>query len=154
MVDLLLITAPESIYTYQVNNGKYELINVKGATDFPYDRHSSRKSVSEYLDAIKEECGYESLAPFTFKVAFSDDSLENNFMRAIAEHTEAQKEDMNLIATKIFSVLKKDKKLRINDFGANIGWHCYRQEGNSMYKMPFSLLAYTVTFDNIGEYLG
>lgn len=154
MVDLLLVAAPENIFTYEVKNGKYELINVQGASGFPYDRRSPQKCISDYLSAIKNEFGYDSLATFNIKVTFPDDSVEHNFMRAITEKIEAVEVSMDALATKIFNVLKKDKALKVSDYGANIGLYCIRQDGSSIFKSPFSLLAYTVKFDEFGRYLG
>lgn len=154
MVDLLLVAAPENIFTYEVKNGKYELINVQGASGFPYDRRSPQKCISNYLSAIKNEFGYDNLATFNIKVTFPDDSVKHNFMCALTEKVKAVEVPMDAIATKIFDVLKNDKSLKIIDYGANIGLYCIRQDGSSIFKSPFSLLAYTVKFDEFGRYIG
>lgn len=153
MVNLLLIVSPESIFTYEENDGKYELIHIQGACDYPFDRRNFRACVSTYFTQLKNEYGFENLASFNITTAFPDESVKKIFFRTVEEFTTISETDMNVLAEKVYSRLKKDKSLRIDEFGANIGLFCYRGSDRAIQRQQFSLLAYTVGFESIGSYL-
>ncbi len=164
MINIMVVVSPEKLYTYRITDGKYELVHIHGDNSFPYQQRSAVKSVNNYIMALKEEFVYDTASSFSIKAAYSNESLRRGFVGAVNAWNEKNKErhdeflavsegDFNEIAEIIFMRLEKDETLHINDLGVNIGIFCYRYNKEKITRSHFSLIAYTVGFERLGEFV-
>lgn len=164
MINIMVIVSPEKLYTYRLTDSKCELVHIHGDNGFPYQQRSAGKSLRDYIAAIKEEFGYETVSVFSVKALFLNENLKRGFMGAVNMWNEKNKErrgefldvledDFNKVAKSVFYRLEKDKSFRINEFGVNVGIFCYKFNNKKMVRTQFSLTAYTVELDRLGEFV-
>lgn len=157
MNEILIIVTPEKIFTFYPEKDKYVLQTMQGEKAFRYNCRSAEQSVKRYAEELKDELGYDSLSGFSVKAYFPDSKLKNSFLEVMSKIIPNTAEGQLLsLVEGLLDRLSADSSLRINDFGINLGEYCYsydRRGKSKIIRSPFSLTAYTVGYDRLGEYI-
>lgn len=153
MQTFCVITKKNTLSLYEKDGNHYSKVYLNGNDEYAYSINSTQDCIDRFMNSMAEEYNLDSIGEIDLILIDNEDriiaeSVINAFGDSVKEVVQIEK-----LIPEIMMKLDRDKSLHISDYGINYDGKKYMLHENCVSKEEFSLLAYTISDDQIIRHL-
>ena len=153
MQTLYLVIEKSTLSLFQKNSTHYERLYIEGNSEYVYDLNSANESINKLFKILVNEFNLNSIAEIDFIVIDNEDKVISEVVNKTLQKYIKEKYEIKKIMKHISQKLSRDKNMYILEYGINFDGKNYILSKNNIIKMDFSLLGYTITNEQLVEYI-
>ena len=149
----LLVIDKDSLYTYEKLDQEYRLLYLEGSESFPYTFSCLEDDMRMFLNELSNEKNLV-LSPgerpdLEFEVLSGTDRFTTERIMQELSLYNPKALEFNEILMDVIRQLRKDKDLKIEEYGINYGASSFHLRNGKLVRQEFDLLAYTLCSNDI-----